>query len=403
MRDIDDATLSALNGSRPSDTITVWAWYDGSLSVADPLPISQWSFSWDLTRQVQTCSLTVADKDGSLAPWLLEDPLGVGGAQLQVIYNVGGAGSVNLGWYRITNSVPEENWRSYIINHLGIPNLGDPLPPNKRQILVSGGATISIAGADLAWGIKAARFLAPTSPQGVSPTNLSEIARLLEDIVPVDVDAAVVDKAVNKRLIYEGERIDACEDLCDNLGASFRMNGDGHFEVYPIAPTEPVWFIKGGPEGVLVRPDRSQSIEGLYNVFIAEGTDEDNLPLRGTAEITDGPLRNGGPHGSVPLFYSSNMLTTQSQVNAYALQMRDTQLAGLTQDLEVTCLPHPGLQQGDWVRVANPVVNGQTVTLDGRVKKMDLSSDGNTVQPMQLVVECSYDAVTAALAEVDRG
>lgn len=403
MRDIDAATLTALNGSRASDTITVYAWYDGNLVQDDPLPISTWSMSWDLTRQVQTANFTVTDKDGKLAPWLLEDPLGVGGTQLQVIYNVGGAGSVNLAWYRITQSAPDENWRSYVINHLGQTNLGSPLPPNKRKVLVSGGAQIAISGADLALHIKNARLLAPQSPQGASPTNLSEITRLLADIVPVDADPAIVDKAVNKSLIYDGERIDAIEDLCDNLGATYRMNGDGHLEVYPIAPTEPVWTIAGGPEGVLVRPDRSQSIEGLYNVFVAEGTDADNLPLRGIAEITDGPLRNGGPHGTYPLFFSSNMLTTQSQVNNYALQMRDTQLAGLTVDLEVTCLPNPALQQGDYVRVASPVVNGQTVTLDGRVKTMSLSSDGTVVQPMVLTVQCSYDAVQAALSEVDRG
>jgi hypothetical protein len=77
-------------------------------------------------------------------------------------------------------------------------------------------------------------------------------------------------------------------------------------------------------------------------------------------------------------------------------------LAGLTVDLTVTCLPNPALQQGDWVTVANPVVNWQTVTLNGRVKTMHLESNRNTVAPMTLTVECTYTDVQAALGSVNR-
>lgn len=401
MRDIDAETLAALNGSRKGDTITVYAWYDGETTHEGPLPISQWRLSWDSSRQVQTFNCTVHDDTGQLAPWLLEDPLGVGGAQLQVIYNVGGAGSVNMGWYRITNPVPEERWRTYIIDSLGQINAG-PVPDDKKLVMVSGGASVTLAAADLALNIKNDRFLAPSSPVGASPTVVSEVTRLLADIVPVVAEDDVVDESVSKRLIYEVERLDAVEDLCKQIGCSYRMNGDGQFEIYRLEEAAPVWVIAGGPEGVLVRPDRQQNLEGLYNIFVAEGTTTAGTPIRAIAKIEDGPLMAGGPHGNYPTFYNSTMITTQSQANAYAIKMRDTQLRGLTVDLDIECLPHPGLQQGDWVTVAAPVVGMQTVTLNGRVKRMDLASNGNTVAPMNLTVECSYSAVAAAIGQVAR-
>lgn len=124
---MDANTLNALTGSRSGDGVTVWVWYDGQLALDEPLPVDSWSADWDTTRQVQQFNLSVSDTDGKLAPWLLEDPLGVGGALLQVTYQVGGAGTVNLGWYRIGQSQPVEHWHSYTIDDFGNvhPTLGE--------------------------------------------------------------------------------------------------------------------------------------------------------------------------------------------------------------------------------------------------------------------------------------
>lgn len=127
MRLMDQNTLNALVGSRSGDRITAFVWYNGQLAYPDPLPVDGWSADWDTTRQVQQLQLSISDKDGKLAPWLLEDPLGVGGALLQVTYQVGGAGTVNLGWYRIAQSAPVEHWHSYTIDDTGNvhPTLGE--------------------------------------------------------------------------------------------------------------------------------------------------------------------------------------------------------------------------------------------------------------------------------------
>lgn len=411
MRNIDANTLNALTGSRSGDRIIAYVWYGGQLAYPDPLPVSGWKADWDATRQVQTFSIEVRDGSGKLAPWLLEDALGVGGSRLQIIYQVGGAGAVNLGWYRITKPVPAEKWVSYVIDELGRVNTDDPTPNNKRRVFVPGGAVISVASHDLAIMIKKAILKAPESPVGGSPTIVGEIKRLLLGIVPVVTTAGVVDRAVNTTLVYQKDRLAAVEDLCSRISCAYRMNGDGQFEVYPLAAQTPVWTIKGGPEGVLVDVNRSQDYEGLYNEFICRGTAKVtladgstvNVPVQSVAQVTTGPLRVGGPHGSYPAEYESTMITSQADADAYAREMMLTQLRGLTVDLFVTCLPNPALQQGDWVTVANPVVNQQIVSLVGRVKTMSLASKGTAPDRMQLTVQCTYSDVQTALGQVNRG
>ncbi|WP_307035727.1 hypothetical protein [Arthrobacter sp. B3I4] len=391
-----------MTGSRSGEGITVYVWYGGRLAYPDALPVSDWQFSWDRTRQVQTFDITVADKDGKLAPWLLEDPLGVGGSRLQVRYNVGGAGSINLGWYRITRPSPDERWHSYRIDDAGRVNPDSPVPAGKKDVLVSGGATIRVQANDLAVMIKADQLLAPESPQGANPTVVGEIRRLAGDIVPVVAAAGVTDRPVNKTLIYERDRLDAIQALCKSIACDYRMNGEGQLEVYPVTKQAPVATLKGGEEGLLVKVDREQQYDGLYNRFVVTGTGTDT-PVRAIAEITAGPLSVYGPHGRVPTFYESNMISTRDQAYDYARTMKDTHLAGLTVDLKVTCLPIPHVQQGDWVNVGNPVVNGQAFTLAGMVKAINQPSNGTVPGPCTVVVECSYTDVQTALAGVDRG
>lgn len=404
MRVIDDNTLNALKGSRAGDKLTVYAWYNGRLSYPDPLPIAKWDMDWDIGRQLQKFSCTVADKEGELAPWLLEDPLGVGGGLLQVRYDVGGAGTINMGWYRIAGSAPSERWHSYLIDSKGYVNADSPIPTGKELVYVSGGATIAVTAYDLALNAKNDRLLAPESPPagGAAPTVVSEIQRLMRDTAPVVTVTGVSDRTVSRNIVYERERLDAVQDLAKRIFCDYRMNGDGQMEIYPVTQQAPVAVLQGGPEGLLVKVDRSQSIDGLYNRAVVDGLDDSDpahsIPIRSVAQIDSGPLSVYGPHGRIPEFYSSNMISSQTDADNYAETMIATQLSGLTVDLRVTALPLPYLQQGDWVRVGNPVVNGKPVDLVGKVKTMNLQQgDGLAAGPMELTVQCSYWQVQSAI------
>ncbi|MDN5667044.1 MAG: hypothetical protein L0G87_01445 [Renibacterium salmoninarum] len=368
--------------------------------------VSAWSINWDRQRQVSQLNLSIIDESAVQAPWLLEDPLGVGGAELQVIYDVGGAGSVNLGWYRITQSEPDDKWRAYLIDEKGRLNPNSPVPPDKRLVQVTGGTQIQITAQDRGRNAQNYRLIAPESPPGVAPTIVSEIRRLMDGIAPVVVTTGVIDRAVNKTLVYQDDRLNAVQDLAKRISCDVRFYGDGQCEIYPISAQPPVWVVAGGPEGALVSINRNQSLDGLYNIFVVDGTatvSGQATPVRGITQITSGPLSVTGPHGRVPKFYSSPMISTQSEADAYARTMMNTQIAGLTTDLKIECLPNPAIQQGDWVTVASPVVNNQEVSLIGSVKTMDLRSSGSAVGSMMLTVECSYNDVQTVIGGVSRG
>lgn len=398
MRPIDDDTERALSGSRAGDRLVVWCWYGGRLAVEEPLPVSAWGLSGDTGRKAASLSLSVDDPSGELAPWLLEDPLGVGGARLQCTYIVGGAGSIPLGWYRITRSEPSEQWRAYLIDEGGTVTPDTPVPDGKRLAVVPGGASVSVSADDLAVVLDLDRLIAPESPPA-SATVVSEIQRLCAGILPVKVSAGITDVGVSEQLVYDGQtpRLEAIQDLAARVSAGVRLDGDGFLNVYPVT-SEPVAVLKGGPEGLLVRVDRSQDISGLYNRFIVDGTADSERPVRAVADVAAGPLRVGGPHGTVPKFYSSQLIATQDQAEEYAKELRDTQLAGLTTDLKVTCAPLPHLEVGDWVSVFNPVVDGRVVSLDGRVVALSLRGGADGTQAMDLTVQCSYTAVQAAFS-----
>lgn len=406
MRPVDAATIKALRGSRSGDEVTAYVWYGGSLAYPNKLPISNVSFDWDIDRQIQSFSCKVTDKDGKLAPWLLEDPLGVGGSRLHVRYEVGSGsgGVIPMGVYRIGRSRPKERWHSYIINETGRVNLRSQIPNDKKLRFVSGGSSIDLTCYDLGDVIKQDELVAPESPP-TGATVISEIKRLLQDICPVTVASGVIDRAVSRFLIYERDRMDAVQDLCKRIGCAYRFSGSGVLEVYPVLQEDPVVVLEGGPGGLLVDVDRSQDKTGLKNRFIVDGKRESvgpdgqmiAIPVRSIVDITQGALATSGPHGRDVARYSSPMIASQQDADEYALLMRDTQIAGLTTDLIVTCLPLPYLQQGDWVQVGNPVVNGEVLRLIGKVKTMSMNFPGTAPDRMTLTVQCSYSDVQAII------
>lgn len=405
MLPIDENSLEALAGSRSGDKLEVFAWYDGQLMVPEALPVSSWSLEWDGSdsKQVQgVLSLTVDDDSGELSPWLYDDPLGVGGAELFCRYQIGGAGVVNRGWYRITKNSPKESWYSREVRESGVVNEpGSAVTPGHRLVLVSGGASVPVTAEDLTIRLTLDEFVTPEQPAGGSPTVVSEITRIVGDAVPL-IFTNVVDVAVPTTVTYEGPRIDAVMDLAARAGARLRMTGEGELEVYTPS-TVPVWTLAGGPDGVLINIDREQNVEVLSNVAVVRGeyktkdkTGQDvTMPLTGISQVTNGPLRVGGPHGRITRQLESKLLNSQAAVNAAASTLLTNYLGSLTLDLEVTCLPNPALQIGDWVTVTHPVIGRSSLPLNGEVLKMKLASEGSTVGPMVLTVRCSASQVEA--------
>jgi hypothetical protein len=394
MRLIDEVSLSALGGSRPADTLTVWAWRDGSLVLPEPLQVVSWSVqdeAGDSVKVGQKLSLTVADPDGVLGAWRFDDPLGVAGTELSVIYRVGGAGAINFGRFRVVGNEPSEAHDSRVVNEYGLVVPDSQLEPHTRRVYVTT-AVVKLEAVDLTVNVDNDRFWSPQSPPG-GASILSEVARLSEAYFPVVVDDGVPDLPASRNMVFDRERLEAVQDLASRVGARYRMGGDGEMHVYPVV-SDPVWRVEPG-DG-LVNVTRKQALTGLYNAWVVEGKDVRNgAPLQSVVKIETGPLRFGGPHGRNSFFYNSEMIESHAQATAYGMQLRDEFLNSLAIELSVETVPRPELQAGDWVEVGCPF-EGRIVYLPGSISS--LSRSGSPVPSgTSMTVRCSYAAVVAAL------
>lgn len=405
MLTLTPGALAGVAGSHEHDRLVAHAWYDGRV-VAQDLPVESWSLSEDIDRMVRRqLSLTVRDPDGVLAPWVVDDPLGVGGARLQVIHLTGRAGErTPWGWFRITGNEAAESWRVYRIPDASASGR-DPDAEyfGERVEWVSGGAAVPVEAEDLTRVAILEKLLAPQSaPTGA--TVLSEVRRLLDGIMPVTVADGVLDDDVPTSVVYQRERMDAVADLLTRIGCSHRMTGDGQLEVYPVEQTSPVWTVQGGDSGALITSRRSQRIDGLFNAAMVEGATDDGRPLVGLAVQESGPLAWGGPHGRVPESMSATgLLKTQSAVDAAAVTRLASAARARTIVLEVTCLPHPGVQTGDWVQVACPTVAGVALPVVGVVESVSRGGNARGVLPMTMSVRCDWADVQALASVVRRG
>lgn len=387
MRDISTDDAEILLGSRSGDRIIAHAWYDGAL-VAPDLQVTEWSIRETNSRQVKTqVDITVVDEDGSLAPWALDDPLAPGGSRLQVIYEVGGGGQVNYGWYVVSRSVPSESWRVY---------------PGENHSLrwVPGGGVIPVEGDDLTRLAVDDELLANESPP-TSSTVITEIRRMLDGIMGVVVSAEVdANVAVPNGTVYEKEtpRLNVVEDLLSRINATHRMTGDGMLEIIPIAKQPAVWDIVPGEEGALVQVVRDLDLTNMKNAVVATSTELDTEVV-GRAFESFGPLAWEGPAWRRPEFISTSLIDSTEEAYEVANSALANGISNRSVTLRVTCLPHPGVQVGDWVRVASPTITGSTVDLVGRVDAKTLRGSRSGVAAMTLEVTCDYiDVQTVATA-----
>ena len=377
MRQLSSDMLDAIAGSVPDARIVANAWYDGEL-VAEKLPISNWSIRWDGGDQnlIQgKASFTVTDGSGLLAPWGFNEPLSAAGSRLQVSF-VCGAGTVDLGWYAISTNAPTEQWR-----------VAGPVAQ-----WVAAGASIPVTADDLTLLISDEPFLASETPPA-GATVISEVRRLLTGICPVAVADGVVDGPVPSSIVYKDERLPPVFDLVKSINCRYRMNGAGQLEIYPLTKTGPVWTIRGKDGGAMVSLNRTQD-RGTLITGVLSSANDPSLEIKALATISDGPLRFGGPLGR-KINRHNALANTQAGVQADAQSMLDNFTTMKTVTLRVLCVFHPGIQIGDWVRVAQPVIDGAEYPLDGVVSMVEAKGSPAGVEVMALDVECSLTDVQA--------
>jgi hypothetical protein len=134
-------------------------------------------------------------------------------------------------------------------------------------------------------------------------------------------------------------------------------NHRGELAITALPSTSnPVYEVNQGASGVLVQGStaRSLSRENVYNAVVASGEAADQQPPV-QAAVVDGdptsPTYWFGRFGQVPMFYTSQFLTTVDQCTAAAtgLLYRNT---GLPYSINFGVVPNPALEPFDPVTVA---------------------------------------------------
>lgn len=216
---------------------------------------------------------------------------------------------------------------------------------------------IRIAGKDRMAGIVDARLLAPR--QFTAGTTLSTVFNTLVGEVyswaTIEWDDSTDTTTLGRSLIAEEDRHGFLADLVKAAGKIWYWDHRGVLVIRSVAdPSDPVFDVNHGENGVLVRMGRRLTREGVYNAVVATGEGADTaVPARGVA--VDGnpasPTYWDGTFGKVPRFYSSPFLSTDLQARVAAASILQQNL-GLPYAIDFNAVPNPALEPDDPVRVS---------------------------------------------------
>ena len=171
---------------------------------------------------------------------------------------------------------------------------------------------------------------------------------------------------VKSKVVVDQDRYGYLKDLIKANGKIFYFGADGKSYVEaPPDPTDSVWEVNAGADGVLVSLDRTLSRDGRYNAVVATGeAADDTAPVRAVMRDInpDSPTFYYGSFGPVPTYYSSSNITTHDKAVSTATALLRTSL-GQPAAVDFTAIPNPALEPFDAVRV-NWVRSYDTYVLD---------------------------------------
>lgn len=373
MQEVSADWLNALNGSY-QPTVTVDAWYDGELVLQD-VPVSAGRVTLDRTRVIAgSLSLDAASPDDTLIPNSWDSPLASYGSVLNVRagirYGAESGESVSLGWYRIDSADPKEWWVPYQVDPM-------PAPPT----MVCRGTLVSVDGSDRMSLLDDAQFIVPEAPASLTSVK-DEIVRLARDFVPIDDLSPITDAAIPRSITYQTSRVEALQALADLLSCWVRMSPGGGLALVPQTPAsmDPVWTVAVGDIGHITDWGRRVDRSGLRNGVVSKGQTSDGNPVQGVAVEEAGPLRWGGPLGTIPEEHSSNLLTTEEAAQADAETRLERLIRERVAPISVTCVPNPALELDDVVALALP-----DKTLTGQVAQLTIPLAADTMTMVVMV------------------
>lgn len=345
-RDVSTQTRSIIEDGGGTRTWVADLMYDGQRRLAN-LGITDVNLDWDGGRFVTgsgSCTVVWADDFGtSMIPTRIGDWFSPFGAELQIdcVVSAGRFSErIPMGRFMI-ESIPGSvssamTWQNRIIN-----------PGESFRVNLKDGLARVIRD----------RYPFPTSSQS------SSVWDEIQNVTGLPIIRNVPDVAIESPVTHDEEKDAATSKLFDRLGAWPALNAAGVLIARPKEWPAPV----GDLTGVVSAP-RELTAERTYNRVIVEGKDPDGNPIYGVAEIREGFLRvrnadgSASPFGVATYSYSSEFLTTQQQVDAYAEELlpRVSRIRGVTR--EVTEVFNPLREVGDVLRFEGGLVRVSRVS-----------------------------------------
>lgn len=145
--------------------------------------------------------------------------------------------------------------------------------------------------------------------------------------------------------------------------------------VTDAASSSPVFTFARGTTAIVTARTRTSPLERVYNGIIVSGEGSDvETPVRGEAwdDNPASPTYYLGPLGKRPRFYSSPLITTESQAETVAEEMK-AGILGRVQKLSWEHVPHVGLKPLDVVAVESADGSLPTYILDALTIPLEIA------------------------------
>jgi hypothetical protein len=218
------------------------------------------------------------------------------------------------------------------------------------------GQKFQLRGSDRGIMLQDDRFLSPTNSRGA--TVKEELAFLVNDSVDglEIVDNTTKDLAMWP-VTWDRERWEAIDKLMDSIGAVAYFDPSGLFTISPLPTTETAPVFKIGAGVNMITSSVEITRLETYNAVVVSGEqiDPDSVAIHAVVKDEDptSPTFWDGPFGHRPRFFSSQFIKDE----ANAIEVGQSMLgkyAGLPRTLDLSAIPHPGLDAGDVVEVEFP-------------------------------------------------
>lgn len=124
----------------------------------------------------------------------------------------------------------------------------------------------------------------------------------------------------------------------------------------PPNPSDPVYQVASGRDGVLIEISRSLTRQGVYNAVVVNGETPSDLPPVQAIVYDDNPASPtywNGPFGHVPRFYYSSFITTDAAATSAGESLLQ-QAIGLPYNVDFQSIVNPALEPYDPIRITAP-------------------------------------------------